>query len=396
MRYTLLIPSHPILSHPYSRIEPFTVMTYNVLSDKLATPSMYAYTPSWALLWSYRRERILKEIINSEADIICLQEVEAGEYEDFFLPSLSKVYGGHFWSKSRAKTMAESDRRRVDGCATFYRRDVFTLLAHQVVAFSEVAMQRQDISKSEEVFTRFMSKDNVSGIALLAHRPTGHRVMVANAHIHWDPEVPDVKMVQVGMLTEALERLEREWGREFPAQAEGVTYGITCPMPTLVCGDLNSMPDSGVYDLLSKGSVPPSHPDLEGRCSYGPFLDGGLKHGLALRSAYREMESLPGAWTNWGPHFRGVLDYIWYGSGSLTAVSSLSGIQDPFYTSQIAGLPSPVLCSDHIHLLSRIGFRVPAAARGVPSSSSSSSSSGAGAGSGSGGPRFIVGGGYKP
>jgi CCR4-NOT transcription complex subunit 6 len=54
-------------------IETFSLLCYNVLCEKAATTSMYGYTPSWALLWDYRKELILTEIINYEADFLCLQ-----------------------------------------------------------------------------------------------------------------------------------------------------------------------------------------------------------------------------------------------------------------------------------------------------------------------------------
>ena len=50
-----------------------TVMSYNVLCDKYATRQMYGYCPTWALSWEYRRNILLKEIIDSSADIIALQ-----------------------------------------------------------------------------------------------------------------------------------------------------------------------------------------------------------------------------------------------------------------------------------------------------------------------------------
>ena len=50
-----------------------TVMSYNVLCDKYATRQMYGYCPTWALSWEYRRGILLKEIIDSSADIIALQ-----------------------------------------------------------------------------------------------------------------------------------------------------------------------------------------------------------------------------------------------------------------------------------------------------------------------------------
>ena len=48
-------------------------MSYNVLCDKYATRPLYGYCPSWALTWDYRKQALLKEILDNSADIISLQ-----------------------------------------------------------------------------------------------------------------------------------------------------------------------------------------------------------------------------------------------------------------------------------------------------------------------------------
>lgn len=103
--------------------ETVSVLSYNILCEKYATGRLYGYTPAWALSWDYRKELILNEIISSDADFLCLQEVDVAQYEDYFTKNLSpRDYEGVYWPKSRAKTMNnEQDRRLVDGCATFYR-----------------------------------------------------------------------------------------------------------------------------------------------------------------------------------------------------------------------------------------------------------------------------------
>lgn len=102
--------------------ETFSVLCYNILSEKLATERMYGYTPAWALSWEYRKELILTEVMNSDADFLCLQEVDIAHYEDYFSKHLGdQGYEGVFWPKSRYKTMSDADRRQVDGCATFFK-----------------------------------------------------------------------------------------------------------------------------------------------------------------------------------------------------------------------------------------------------------------------------------
>lgn len=106
--------------------ETFSVLSYNILCERAATTRMYGYTPSWALAWDYRKEVILTEVMNYNADFLCLQEVDIYQYENYFVPALSQEgvdYEGVFWPKGRSRTMSESDRRLVDGCATFFKKN---------------------------------------------------------------------------------------------------------------------------------------------------------------------------------------------------------------------------------------------------------------------------------
>lgn len=61
--------------------------------------------------------------------LVDLQEVETEQYYNFFLPELKEQgYDGFFSPKSRARTMSESDRKHVDGCAIFYKTEKYVLL----------------------------------------------------------------------------------------------------------------------------------------------------------------------------------------------------------------------------------------------------------------------------
>lgn len=52
------------------------------------------------------------------------QEVDAAQYEEYFMRLLEpQGYDGIFSPKSRARTMSESQRRHVDGCAIFFKKD---------------------------------------------------------------------------------------------------------------------------------------------------------------------------------------------------------------------------------------------------------------------------------
>jgi CCR4-NOT transcription complex subunit 6 len=102
--------------------ETVSALSYNILCDKYCTQSQYGYTPSTVLAWEYRRELILGEIRQRNADIVCLQEIDQDSFNEFFREKLAHDdYKGVFWPKTRARTMSERDAKLVDGCAIFYK-----------------------------------------------------------------------------------------------------------------------------------------------------------------------------------------------------------------------------------------------------------------------------------
>lgn len=338
-----LPPPRDASEGPEPPTETFNLLCYNILCDKYATSHMYGYTPSWALAWEYRKEFILQEVMSYSADICCLQEVDVEQYEDYFLHHLSQQdYEGVYWPKSRARTMRDEEKRHVDGCATFFKTSKFALIEKQLIEFNQIALQRPDFKKTEDMFNRVMTKDNIAVVALLENRESGSRVIVANVHIHWDPEFKDVKLVQVAMLMDELEKIGARFAK-FPPKldvAEGFPaaprYSDGTKIPTLVCGDFNSVPDSGVYDYLSRAAIEPDHADFMSHV-YGNYTAEGLGHKLALKSAYSNVGELP--FTNYTPNFEGVIDYVWYTTNSL-AVTGLLGEVDKSYLSKVVGFPN--------------------------------------------------------
>lgn len=106
----------------------FSVLSFNILCERYATHTMYGYTPQWALNWDHRKDEILKQILESDAHIVCLQEVDDEQYHEFFLPNLEqRGFDGAFNPKTRARTMSTDERRRVDGCATFWKTSKWVL-----------------------------------------------------------------------------------------------------------------------------------------------------------------------------------------------------------------------------------------------------------------------------
>ncbi|KAI9224207.1 Endonuclease/exonuclease/phosphatase [Blastocladiella britannica] len=383
---------------PTGPSETCSVFCYNILAERYATPKMYGYTPSWALDWRYRSDLILQEILSYSADIVCLQEVEMQVYETYFQPQLKELggYDSVFWPKTRARTMSDWERKTVDGCATFFRAAKYQLVDQQHIEFNQMALQKPDFKNTEDVYNRLATKDNIAVLALLRNLETNTHLLVANCHIHWDPSYCDVKLVQVAMLMEQLELVCTKYSREL-ATLEGSVMGsggastgaaaattaadgsaaggagksayqhpnsrsglgaASSPssaaagqLPVFICGDFNSTPDSGVYELLRAGKVDKNHPDFLDY-NYGNYTKDGLSHRMQLRSAYADSKV---TYTNLVPNFVGVIDYIWFTHPALSVVGLLGGV-DKSFTRKCVGFPNAHFPSDHIPLLAE--FRI--------------------------------------
>lgn len=390
-------PQRPwiLIDQPVDRTKPscmFTTMCYNVLCDKYATRQLYGYCPAWALNWEYRKHSILEELKAYSADIIALQEVETEQYQDYFLRELQQEgYEGIFSPKSRAKTMSESERKHVDGCAIFYKTSKFSLVTEHLIEFNQLAMANAE--GSDDMLNRVMTKDNIALVALLqikdgafdySFQPGGNsgganviggpgtigssanansggngasnltasgdsssggiagtgtgtnsnsnvnvnsqplhqqRLLVCTAHIHWDPEFCDVKLIQTIMLTHELQAIANQAAKDLLANSgENINSikqyylknnGTSDPggsnhiggirstssaappssttsnsfdqndhltrdnddsrldnlgaelVPIILCGDYNSLPESSVVEFLSNGGISADHQDFK-------------------------------------------------------------------------------------------------------------------------------------
>jgi CCR4-NOT transcription complex subunit 6 len=348
----------------------FNVLSWNILCDRAATQAAYGYTPSEALSWEHRRGIILDEVRARNSDIVALQEVDIESYNEYFRPNLAaEDYKGVFWPKSRAQTMADKEAKRVDGCATFYKNSKYVLLDKQLIIFSREAINRPDMKGEHDVYNRVMPRDHIAVVLFLENRQTGSRLISTNVHLAWEPWYSDVKVIQVAILLEQLKKLSdgyAKWPackdkevfrfanedsadgveREIPKCGPSIKYDDGTQIPMIICSDMNSTLDSGVYDLVTQGSLSNSHPDL-GNHQYGDFTRNGMSHPFSLKSSYSTIGELP--FTNYTPDFKEVIDYVWFSSNSLS-VAGLLGEVDTDYMKRVPGFPNYHFPSDHLAL----------------------------------------------
>ena len=158
-----------------------------------------------------------------------------------------------------------------------------------------------DSRQSMEMLNRVMTRDNIALVAILETcdgAGRAHQFVVSTAHIHWDPEYCDVKLVQTIMLVSSLwRRIQEHQAHTSTLQGQSVAA-----MPLIICGDFNSLPESGVVEYLLNGHISKNHTDFKNfgyqnvleKLSPQNHLEGEqkLRHNLQLNRAYDNGEGM--------------------------------------------------------------------------------------------------------
>lgn len=364
----------------------FRVVTYNILCERYATKQKYGYVPTRFLKWESRRQLILDELTDLNADILCLQELDRASYDEFFRGELSKIgYKGYYAQKSRAETMGEQ-ARYVDGCGTFWKDKNYIVLDTQHLVLGRKAVERPGGKASTDMLNRVWQRDDIATIVFLENRYTGSRLIVGNSHVFWDPAFKDVKLIQVAVLMEELNKSAERYAKHPPVTnkkpswqnddedkrepAPSLEYSNGSKIPIIVCGDYNSGPGSPVYDLFTKRILDANHGDFKGR-EYGSLSKDGMKHIFTMKSANTLIS--PRFITNYTPEFEDELDHIFYSSNSLRPLGAL-GTVDPEYMRRVPGFPNQHFPSDHLALMAEFQVEKPSNTQKVEADFGNSSS----------------------
>jgi len=168
--------------------------------------------------WERRRPALLRVIEGWEADLISL--VECDHYHSFFKPQLEqRGYGSVYKRRPRPS----SD----DGCAIFFRKGVFRLVASTALEF----VDKYD-PKTGQTY-----KDRVGLVALLEH-VSGRRLTFISTHLARNPEDPTQTKSRAKQTAQLLKGLT-----DFAD-----THGAL-DEPALLAGDLNTTNIRQIADI---------------------------------------------------------------------------------------------------------------------------------------------------
>ena len=341
---------------PTSDISTFRVVSYNVLADCYLEDddickAWFGYCPKYALAIDYRQQLLLKEIVGYHGDIVCLQECGRRLFDEYLCPMMAyQSYTGVV--KYKSGVMPE-------GGAIFYNNSKFTLISEHNFELKDSLMN--DMCNSEllekvravpEVYEKLISRTTVAQIlALRCVKHPQDYICVVNTHLYFRPNAPFIRnlqtMIVLNMLKQAMGNLDLQLKEE-----HGTNYRIG----VVFCGDFNSLPGSGVVELLSSGILPDSHQDwnlpIDKPEQTVTFLEVPPYH---HEFGFQNCSGFP-EFTTYTEGFIGVIDYIfaskkYFNLESVIPVPSKDELQ--LYTA----IPSPVMPSDHIALICELKWK---------------------------------------
>ncbi|XP_035723208.1 protein angel homolog 2-like isoform X1 [Vespa mandarinia] len=203
----------------------FRILSFNILAQNLleAHPYLYMQHDREALSWDIRKPLLLQEILEAQADVICLQEMQEKYLNEFLKPF--KELGYKYLYKKRTND-------KEDGLLLLYHSDQFNLVDYMKVEFYQPGIE-------------LLNRDNVGIVAKLSFRDSPNtQIVVATTHLLFNPRRNDIRLAQTQLLLTEIEKI---------AFIENTALGPKY-LPIIFSGDFNLKPYTGVYKFITEGS----------------------------------------------------------------------------------------------------------------------------------------------
>ncbi|XP_019705114.2 carbon catabolite repressor protein 4 homolog 5 isoform X2 [Elaeis guineensis] len=198
--------------------------------DLSAFRDLYDRIDPQHLNWDTRKKQIHKELTCYNPSILCFQEVDRFNDLAYLLQKdgFVGVYKGRTGEAS-------------DGCAIFWKEEEFTLLHQEDIEFRKFGL-RDNVAQlclfKVSHNNSNMSK-NKDASCQIAEPRSCRTLLVVNIHVLFNPNRGDIKLGQIRVLLERANKLSQEYGKT----------------PVVISGDLNSMPQSAIYQFFTSSEI---------------------------------------------------------------------------------------------------------------------------------------------
>ncbi|XP_005187956.1 2',5'-phosphodiesterase 12 [Musca domestica] len=325
----------------------FRVVSYNILADLYADSDysrsyLFPYCPPYALKVDYRKQLYIKELLGYNADIICLQEVDMKIFEYDLKPVLENETHGFRGVIAQKGSCGE-------GIATFYRSDRFELVDSFSINIGEQIRQLdvfqqlwEKIKSNEKLVERICDRSTTLQLNLLKFSSDSY-ILVANTHLYFHPDADHIRLLQFGFCMLYIESIYKKTYEKYSLQNEN-------QLAIVFCGDFNSVPECGIYRLMTEGFVDKDFIDWSSNTEEA-VKGVSLSQPFSIKSACGTPE-----YTNYTHLFSACLDYIFYQSDRLEVLQYVPLPTEEELKANTA-IPSVVFPSDHVALIADLKLK---------------------------------------
>ncbi|OII72008.1 RNAse [Cryptosporidium ubiquitum] len=230
---------------PELNVNRLKIVTFNILSEicaqtDMALNEMYTKCPKYALNSYYRRSLLARELIDLEADVIGLQEVQSCLYESFIHILMKfKGYSGVFHTEYA-------------NISTFYKQELFNILESETLLFKKILVQDYpEINKEINIkwpnFTECLLDKitTIFQITVLEHKITKVIYLFANTHFYYHPLGGHIRILQAKLLMDLIEKYLKRLRTDFPSR----------DIFSFILGDFNTLAISDARTLFTEGII---------------------------------------------------------------------------------------------------------------------------------------------
>lgn len=213
------------------------IMSYNVLAQALIRRELFP-TSGLALKWGTRSQVLLSEFKHYDADIICLQEVDALQYESFWKPQFDAMGYDSRYHKASTKN---------HGVAIIYKKSKFSFQNEHIIHHDDA--DTKDVpSVVETRNVGLLVHLKINDEILTAHPSlTKSGILVGTTHLFWHPFGTYERTRQMYILLQEMKEFENTLK---------LLHGDDSQFYKFLAGDFNSQPfDSPYLSVTAKPIV---------------------------------------------------------------------------------------------------------------------------------------------
>jgi len=272
--------------------------------------------------------------VGYNADIFCMQEVDFKVFDGDMVPILEEQHMAGVHNKKGSTP---------EGLATFYRTDRFELIEHHGLNIGDTIKTHpacdelwQKLQYNEKLVERLTDLATTLQVVILHSKEFPEKFFaVANTHLYFHPDADHLRLLQIGFSM----ILVQDIIAKFKENPDDVSL--------IFCGDFNSIPECGIYKLMTEQFVPENFID------WSSNEEQAVKN-VTLRQPFN-IQSACGtpAFTNYTAGFQACLDYIFYQSDKFKVTKVVELPEEEELKAHLA-IPSVVFPSDHVAIVAEL------------------------------------------